>query len=60
VLLRLSSEIAKVRDDTNLAQRAAAAGMTMILMPPEILRAKMETEVPRWKQLVPELGLKVE
>jgi hypothetical protein len=34
--------------------------MTMILTPPEALRAKMEAEVPRWKKLAPELGIKAE
>jgi hypothetical protein len=32
----------------------------MILSPPEVLRAKMESEVPRWLQIVKELGLKPE
>jgi tripartite-type tricarboxylate transporter receptor subunit TctC len=60
VLARLGAEIAKARDDPTLAQRTAAAGLTMILTPPEALRAKMEAEVPRWKKLVPELGIKAE
>ena len=34
--------------------------MTMILSPPDVLRAKMESEVPRWQQIVPEIGLKAE
>jgi len=60
VLARLDAEIAKARDDPTLAQRTAVAGMTMILTPPEALRAKMEAEVPRWKKLAPELGIKTE
>jgi tripartite-type tricarboxylate transporter receptor subunit TctC len=60
VLTRLSAEIAKARDDPTLVQRTQAAGMTMILTPPEALQAKMEAEVPRWKKLVPELGIKTE
>ena len=32
----------------------------MLLSPSDVLRAKMETEVPRWQQLVQELGLKAE
>jgi hypothetical protein len=43
-----------------LVQRTAAAGLTKILRPPDALRAKMEAEVPRWKKLVPELGIKTE
>ena len=54
VLARLGAEIAKARDDPTLA------GLTMILTPPEALRAKMEAEVPRWKKLAPELGIKTE
>jgi tripartite-type tricarboxylate transporter receptor subunit TctC len=60
VLARLSAEIAKARDDLALVQRTRAAGLTMILTPPEALQAKMEAEVPRWKKLVPELGIKTE
>jgi hypothetical protein len=32
----------------------------MLVTPADVLRARMETELPRWKQLIPELGLKVE
>jgi tripartite-type tricarboxylate transporter receptor subunit TctC len=60
VLARVTAEIAKVRDDPTVVQKAGAAGMTMILTPPDALRAKMEAEVPRWKQLIPELGLKLD
>jgi tripartite-type tricarboxylate transporter receptor subunit TctC len=60
VLARLESEIAKVREDPVTVQRSAAAGMTMILTPADVLRAKMAAEVPRWRQLVPQLGLKLE
>jgi tripartite-type tricarboxylate transporter receptor subunit TctC len=60
VLVRLEAEIAKVLEDPTVAQRTAAAGMTMILTPASVLRARMDVEVPRWKQLVAELGLKLE
>jgi tripartite-type tricarboxylate transporter receptor subunit TctC len=60
VLARLVTEIPKVREDPSLTQRAAGVGMTMILSPADVLRARMEAEVPRWKQLVPEIGLKTE
>jgi tripartite-type tricarboxylate transporter receptor subunit TctC len=60
ILARLESELPKVRDDPGLVQRAAGAGIKMIVTPSDVLRARMEAEVPRWKQMVPELGLKVE
>ena len=30
----------------------------MMLTTPEVLRARVEAEVPRWKQLIPSIGLK--
>ena len=60
VLARLQSELAKARDDAVLKSKAASVGMTIVLSAPDALRARMETEVPRWRQLIPEIGLKVE
>jgi tripartite-type tricarboxylate transporter receptor subunit TctC len=60
ILARLQSELPAVRSDPALQQRAAAAGIAMLVTPADVLRARMETEVPRWKQIIPELGLKVE
>jgi tripartite-type tricarboxylate transporter receptor subunit TctC len=60
VLARLNAKIARMRDDPTLTQRTANAGLTMILSPPDVLRARMESEVPRWQQIVRDLGLKVE
>jgi tripartite-type tricarboxylate transporter receptor subunit TctC len=60
ILARLQSELPAVRSDPALQQRAAAAGIAMLVAPADVLRARMETEVPRWKQIIPELGLKVE
>ena len=60
ILARLQSELPAVRNDPALQQRALAAGIAMLVTPADVLRARMETEVPRWKQIIPELGLKVE
>jgi tripartite-type tricarboxylate transporter receptor subunit TctC len=60
ILARLQSELPAVRSDPGLQQRAAAASITMLVTDADALRARMEAEVPRWKQIVPELGLKVE
>lgn len=43
-----------------LKEKATGAGMTMQLTEPDKLRARLDAEVPRWKQLIPEIGLKVE
>jgi ATP-dependent exoDNAse (exonuclease V) beta subunit len=50
----------KVRDDPTVKERSAVLGMTMMLTTPEVLRARVEAEVPRWKQLIPTIGLKVD
>jgi tripartite-type tricarboxylate transporter receptor subunit TctC len=60
VLARLEAEIAKARTDPALVERSKAVGLTMLLSPADVLRAKMESEVPRWRRLVQELGLKAE
>jgi len=60
VAARLQAELAKARDDPALKDKAAAVGMTMLLTSADALRARIATEVPRWKQLIPEVGLKAE
>jgi tripartite-type tricarboxylate transporter receptor subunit TctC len=60
ILARLQSELPAVRNDPGLQQRAAGASITMLVTADDALRARMETEVPRWKQIIPELRLKVE
>jgi tripartite-type tricarboxylate transporter receptor subunit TctC len=58
IVARVQSELPKARDDPSLKAKAAAVGMTMVLTPPEVLRARIEAEVPRWKQIIPDVGLK--
>jgi tripartite-type tricarboxylate transporter receptor subunit TctC len=58
IVARVQSELPKARDDPSLKANAAAVGMTMILTPPEALRTRVEAEVPRWKQIIPDVGLK--
>jgi tripartite-type tricarboxylate transporter receptor subunit TctC len=60
VLTRLQAEPPKAGADPALKEKAAALGMTMILLPADALRARMEAEVPRWKQIIRDIGLKVE
>ena len=60
IVARLQAELPKVRDDPTVKERSAIIGMTMMLTTPEVLRARVEAEVPRWKQLIPTIGLKVE
>ena len=60
IVARLGAELPKVRDDPTVKERSAVIGMTMMLTSPEVLRARVEAEVPRWKQLISSIGLKVE
>ncbi len=57
---RIQAEVKTAKEDAVLKEKAAGAGMTMQLTEPDKLRARLDTEVPRWKQLIPEIGLKVE
>jgi tripartite-type tricarboxylate transporter receptor subunit TctC len=60
VAARLQAELLKAREDASLKDKAAAVGMTMILTDADALRARIAAEVPRWKQIIPEIGLKIE
>jgi tripartite-type tricarboxylate transporter receptor subunit TctC len=60
IVARVQAELPKAREDPILKEKAAAVGMTMALAPADVLRARIEVEVPRWKQLIPQIGLKVQ
>ena len=60
IVARLQAGLPKVREDPVVKEKSAVIGMTMILSTPDVLRARIEAEVPRWKELVPAIGLKVE
>jgi tripartite-type tricarboxylate transporter receptor subunit TctC len=59
VVARLEAELPKVREDPTVKQRSAVIGMPMLLTPSDALRARVEAEVPRWKQLITSIGLKL-
>ncbi|MGE3157122.1 MAG: Bug family tripartite tricarboxylate transporter substrate binding protein [Xanthobacteraceae bacterium] len=59
IVARHGAELPKVRDDASVKEKSAVIGMPMLLTPPEVLRARVETEVPRWKQLITSIGLKL-
>ena len=57
IVARIQAELPKLRSDPNFVRVSAAAGIDMMLTSPDVLRARMEAEVPRWKKLVPAIGL---
>lgn len=60
ILDRLVKEIEIARNDPALKEKAATAGMEMQLTGPDRLRERLDLEVPRWRQLIPEIGIKIE
>jgi tripartite-type tricarboxylate transporter receptor subunit TctC len=60
IATRLQAELAKAREDPALKEKATAVGITMLLTGGDVLRARIAGEVPRWKQIIPEIGLKIE
>ena len=60
IAARMQAELAKAREDPALKEKATVVGISMILAGADVLRARIAAEVPRWKQLIPEIGLKIE
>ena len=47
-------------DREGIEARTREFGMTMAFAPADALRARIEAEVPRWRRLIPDIGLKVD
>lgn len=60
IVEKIVAEVSAARRDPVLNQKAAAAGLEMQLTSPERLREQLDLEVPRWRRLIPEIGLKIE
>ena len=57
IVARIQAELPKMRNDPSLVKISKAAGVDMMFTSADVLRARMEAEVPRWKKLVPAIGL---
>jgi tripartite-type tricarboxylate transporter receptor subunit TctC len=60
IVQRMVSEMAPLRDGSPLAQRMAAAGGKLLVTGPQELSALMQRELPMWRQLVAQAGIKPE
>lgn len=60
VVDRLAQELATQRTGTRLAEQMAASGAELLLDGPAPLAARVEREVPRWKELVASAGIRIE
>ena len=54
VLARLDAELPKVRSDPALVQRAAGAGMTMLVTPADVLNTRSRADLLAWIAAKPE------
>lgn len=60
VVDRLATELAKHRTGNRLAEQMAASGAELLLNGPAPLAARMQREVPQWKELVAAAGIRAE
>jgi tripartite-type tricarboxylate transporter receptor subunit TctC len=60
VVDRLAAELAKHRTGNRLAEQMAAAGAELLLNGPGPLAARMQREVPQWKELVAAAGIRTD
>jgi tripartite-type tricarboxylate transporter receptor subunit TctC len=60
IVQRMTAEMAPLRDGSPLAQRMAAAGGKLLVTGPAELTALMGRELPMWRQIVAQAGIKPE
>ncbi len=57
---RLEAEFAPLRNGSELGQRMALNGASLLLTGPEVLAQRLAREVPLWRQVVQQAGIKAE
>lgn len=60
VVERLARELPPLRTGNRLAEQMQASGAALLLDGPAPLAARMQREVPQWKQVVAQAGIRVE
>lgn len=60
VVDRLARELPPMRTGNRLAEQMQASGAALLLDGPAPLAARMQREVPQWKQVVAQAGIRVE
>jgi tripartite-type tricarboxylate transporter receptor subunit TctC len=60
VVDRLAAELAKHRTGNRLAEQMTASGAELLLTGPGPLAARMQREVPQWKELVAAAGIRTD
>lgn len=60
VVERLAAELARHRSGNRLAEQMAASGVELLLDGPAPLAARLQREVPQWKELAAAAGIRAE
>lgn len=57
---RLTAELIKIGEDPSFRERYLGMGAISTMKGPDVLRRRVEAEIPRWAEVVNALGLKVD
>jgi tripartite-type tricarboxylate transporter receptor subunit TctC len=60
ILTRISAELARLRDDADFRARFATLGAEPLMSPPAILAARLAEDVPTWRRVAAEAGIRAE
>jgi tripartite-type tricarboxylate transporter receptor subunit TctC len=60
IIARLTATLASLRQDRNFAARLADLGAIAVLSPPEILAARLAEDIPTWRRVAEEAGIRAE
>ena len=60
ILTRLSVELAALRDDADFRARFATLGAEPLMSAPDILAARLAEDVPTWRRVAVEAGIRAE
>jgi len=60
IITRLSAELALIRQDAAFQARLADLGAIPVLSPPEILAARLAEDIPNWRRVAEQAGIRAE
>lgn len=60
ILARLSAELAALRNDAEFRARFATLGAEPLMSPPDILAGRLAEDVPTWRRVAAEAGIRAE
>jgi len=60
ILARFSAELAWLREDAEFRARLAQLGAVAVLSPPAVLAARLAEDIPAWRRIAQEAGIRAE